>query len=262
MFYYFGYGSNMDMTSLRSKGVLPRTSERARLWGWRLRFNVRHFFRHEGGVGNIEPSLDPRCVVWGVVHLCEDFHKERLDAVEAFGHGYDRIEVTVETKRGGVTAAAYVGIASFVDDRCLPTRRYLNILVRGATAAGLDPAYIERLRAHPIHENAPYPRFEHPPGEHPRFTAATLADKPLYTAVFGAVFDMSGARWQHESRKGFCGGKDMTVFHLRQLDTSDGKETLDDVKHDRLTDEQRRYLTAYLHEYNAEYAYVGRFDYT
>ena len=56
MFWYFGYGSNMEMTSLRAKGVQPRHSTRAVAAGWRLRFNVQHFFRHEGGVGNIEPT--------------------------------------------------------------------------------------------------------------------------------------------------------------------------------------------------------------
>jgi sulfite reductase (NADPH) flavoprotein alpha-component len=201
-------------------------------------------------------------VVRGVVHLCEDEHLSRLDAAEAYGHGYDRIEVAVETDRGRVRALTYVGMASFLDDTCLPTQRYLNILVSGATAAGLDPAYVARLRAHPVHRPPPYPPFEHPAGDHPRFTAASLAEHPLYTAVAGAVFDMSRARPQHEFLKGFFGGKDMTLYHLKRLDTSDGHETLDDVAQDRLTPEQRRCLTAFLHEYSAEYAYVGRFEYT
>jgi hypothetical protein len=51
-FLYFGYGSNMDATSLRAKGVQPSSSTPALLTGWRLRFNVEPFFRHEGGVGN------------------------------------------------------------------------------------------------------------------------------------------------------------------------------------------------------------------
>ena len=35
--------------------------------------------------------------------------------------------------------------------------------------------------------------------------------------------------------KGLFGGKDMTLFHLKRLDDSDGAQTLDDIKHDRLT---------------------------
>jgi gamma-glutamylcyclotransferase (GGCT)/AIG2-like uncharacterized protein YtfP len=261
VFWYFGYGSNMDLGSLRAKGVAPRISQRAVLPGWRLRFNVQHFFRHEGGVGNIEASGDPSDVVRGVLHLCDDEHLDLLDAAEAFGHGYDRIEVTVHTDAGERRAIAYAGLPAFINNACLPTRRYLNILLQGAAAAGLDPAYIEALRTHPVHPRSMAPPFVPPPGDYPAFTAATLAEQPLLTALAGAVFDMAGARSQHRFLQGFFGGKDMTLFHLRRLDHSDGSETLDDLRHDRLTPAQRQYLDEYLHAYMAEYVYAGRFLY-
>jgi hypothetical protein len=261
-FWYFGYGSNMDLTSLRAKGVEPRVSERAALHGWRLRFNVGHYFRHEGGVGNIERSGDPSDVVWGVLHRCASEHLALLDTAEAYGHGYDRVEVSVLTDRAEWRAMAYVGMPSFIDERCLPTQRYLNILLKGATATGIDPGYVEALRHHPVQERRPVSPFLPPPGdERPVFTAATLAQHPLLTALAGAVFDMSAARWQHRFLHGFFGGKDMTLFHLKRLDDSDGSETLDDIKHGRLTPAQRQYLDEYLHEYSAEYVYVGRYIY-
>ena len=261
VFWYFGYGSNMDLRSLCAKGVQPSISKRAVLRGWRLRFNVHHFFRHEGGVGNIEPSHDPSDVVWGVLHLCEDEHLDRLDAAEAYRHGYDRVTVRALGDRGEQHAIAYVGMPSFLDDRCRPTQRYLNILLKGATAAGLDPAYVDALRGHPVHQKQPVAPFVPPPGEYPTFTAATLTQHPLFTALAGAVFDMSGARWQHSFLKGLFGGKDMTLFHLKRLDASDGSETLDDIKRDRLSSAQRLYLDEYLHEYMSEYVYVGRYRY-
>src|SRR4051812_48069037 len=88
IFWYFGYGSNMNLSSMRAKGVHPSQSERAVLRGWRLRFNVHHFFHHEGGVGNIERSTNPSDEVWGVRHLCDDEHLRLLDVAEAYGHGY------------------------------------------------------------------------------------------------------------------------------------------------------------------------------
>jgi gamma-glutamylcyclotransferase (GGCT)/AIG2-like uncharacterized protein YtfP len=260
-FWYFGYGSNMEQRSLRAKGVEPRTSERAALRGWRLRFNVGHFFRHEGGVGNIEPSDDPSAVVWGVLHWCEDEHLALLDAAEAYGHGYDRVDVSVLTNHGEQSAITYLGRPSFIDEECRPTQRYLNILLKGAIAAGLDPAYVEALRRHPVHQPRPVSPFVPSPGEHRIFTAATLRQHPLFTALAGAVFDMSGARWQHKFLHGLYGGKDMTLYHLKRLDNSDGSETYDDIKLDRLTPVQRRYLNEYLHEYNIEYVYVGRYIY-
>lgn len=261
MFWYFGYGSNMDLRSLRAKGVDPSESHAAVLHGWRLRFNVHHFFRHEGGVGNIEPSPTPGSLVRGVLHRCEARHLALLDAAEAYCHGYDRIELPVETAHGMQTAIAYVGIPSFIDETCRPTQRYLNILIQGAQASGLDPAYIDMLRAQAVHPKEPVSPFTHPAGDYPVFTAETLADHPFHTALAGAVFDMSGARWQHDFLKGFFGGRDMTLFHLKRLDHSDGSETLDDIRLNRLSAAQWQYLNEYLHQYAIEYAYAGRYRY-
>jgi hypothetical protein len=52
---------------------------------------------------------------------------------------------------------------------------------------------------------------------------------------------MSGARWQDKFLHGIFGGKEMTLFHLKRLDSSDGSETLEDVKHGRLTSAQQGY---------------------
>lgn len=261
MFWYFGYGSNMDLGSLRAKGVAPLRSLRAVLPGWQLRFNVEHFFRHEGGVGNIEPCAEAATEVRGVLHLCEDAHLAPLDNAEAYGHGYDRIEVRVRSDEGWQHATTYIGLPAFIEDRCLPTRRYLNILLQGATAAGLDAAYIEGLRRQPVHPQPPAPPFVPPPGEHPLFDAEALARQPRYTALAGAVFDMAGARERHRFLQSFFGGRDMTLFHLQRMDSSDGTETLDDLRHDRLSPAQRAYLALYLQAYGDEYVYVGRYAY-
>jgi len=282
MFRYFGYGSNMNLTSLRAKGIEPLASKRAVLRGWRLRFNVQHFFRHEGGVGNIEPSESPGDQVLGVLHECPDVALAALDAMEAYGHGYDRITVEVaaevETAMGiemgtemgskglegveVVPAFTYVGMPQFIDDECLPSRRYLNIVVEGARRSGLASDYVEALATHPIHVPDDYPPFTPPPGDYPVYDAASLAQHPWYTALSGAVFDMSLARPLHDYLKEFFGGRDMTLFHLKRLDSSNGKESMDDIRHGRLNEAQWRYLNGYLNEYAKEYRYVGRFNYS
>ncbi|WP_019022391.1 gamma-glutamylcyclotransferase family protein [Thioalkalivibrio sp. ALE23] len=261
MFRYFGFGSNLDLISLRAKGVEPVRSRPAVLHGWQLRFNVRHFFRHEGGVGNIEPSATPGDRVVGILHECPDDSLPALDKVEAKGVGYDRIVVEVETPEGSESAYAYRGRPDFLDDRCLPSQRYLNILIRGAERAGLDREHIARLRAQPTLAVEDAPPFEHPPGSHPRFDARSLPEYPHFTALYGAVFDMSDARPAHAWLRDFFGGQDMTLFHLRRMDTSDGSETLEDLRADRLGPTQRQYLYNYLREYDREYRYVGHFDY-
>lgn len=261
-FRYFGYGSNMDAGSLRAKGVQPLSSTPALLTGWRLRFNVEHFFPHEGGVGNIEPSREPDSGVWGVLHHLHDEHLALLDQSELYPDGYDRIEVPVHTRGGErVAALAYVGTPRFVNDACLPTRRYLNILVAGARAAGLDADYVAWIDSRPVKTNPPPPPFVPPAGRFPTFDAASLAREATLTALDGAVFDMSQARWQHRLLWPWFGGKDMTLFHLRRMDSSDGREGLDDVRLQRYTPAQRRYLDQYLNAYLAEYRYAGRFVY-
>jgi hypothetical protein len=263
MFRYFGFASNMNITSLRAKGVEPLASQRAILHGWRLRFNVQHFFRHEGGVGNIEPSDVAGDRVLGLLHDCPDEALAPLDAVEAYGHGYDRITVEVEQETDGqrIPALTYVGMPAFIDEGCRPSRRYLNIVVAGARAAGLDPDYVRHLMAQPVHRPDDPPPFVPPPGDHPVFNGGTLRRYPLCTALYGAVFDMSQARPLHDYLKSFFGGRDMTLFHLKRLDSSDGSETLEDIRQGRLNEAQRRYLNGYLNEYAREYRYVGRFDY-
>ena len=259
VFHYFGYGSNMHLASIRAKGVEPRSSVKAILRGWRLAFNVRHFFRHEGGVANILPANPADCV-HGVVHACDNNALARLDAAEAYGYGYDRVEVDVITADGPVTATAYVGMPSFIDDACLPSRRYLNILCAGAEKAGIETAYVDKLQRQPTHPQHDYPPFVFPEQPQTRFNAKAIADNQHLTALAGAVFDMSAARPQHEYLKQFFGGRDMTLFHLKRMDSSDGSETPDDIIQDRLSPAQRRYLNAYLHEYSIEYSFAGRFD--
>lgn len=261
MFSYFGFGSNLNITSLLAKGVEPLASRRAVLHGWRLRFNVQHFFQHEGGVGNIERSEVPGDRVFGMLYDCPDEALAPLDAMEAYGHGYDRINIEVKVDGERVPALTYVGMPGFIDDDCLPSRRYLNIMIDGARQAGLDPDYVQHLETQPVHQPGDYPPFTPPPGEYPVFDSASLARHPMYTALYDAVFDMSQARPQHEYLKSFFGGRDMTLFHLKRLDCSDGNESMDHIRNGHLNEAQLSYLNGYLNEYAREYRYVGRFDY-
>lgn len=257
MVHYFGYGSNMNATSLRHKGVVPLRSMRATLHDWQLTFNVTHWFRHEGGVGNIVPT--PGAVVEGLVHEIDHDMLAKLDLLESYGVGYDRIEVDLQTPEGPLRAVTYVGLPGYLDDARLPTQRYKNILLTGARAAGLPADYLQWLTDHPVYEHPPPGPFVPPPGTWPTFDAASLpAD---HTAMAGHVFDMSACSGKHHVVLDVLGGRDTTLFHLRRLDTSRGDETLDDVAHARFTRHQRLYIEAYLWEYAHEYRYAGRYHY-
>ncbi len=259
MINYFGYGSNMNFTSLRAKGVTPSASRAATLRGWRLTFNVEHFFRHEGGVGNIEHTGNPQDRVLGVLHCCNEADLAALDQMEAYGVGYDRTVVDIETVQGAEQALAYVGLPDFVNDACLPTRRYLNILARGASEAGIDPEYISALNRHPVLQPPVLPAFD--PGPVPRVIDHTGLARHL-TVLAGSVFDMTNARPAQSIGKDWFGGREVTVFLLKRLDTSDGTECLEDILNDRLRPDQKDCLNTYLHAFADEYQYAGQFDYT
>ena len=251
----------MNIYSLQAKGVMPIRSSLAILDGWILRFNVQHFFRHEGGVGNIEPSDCPDDRVIGVLHECPDDALQKLDDMEAYGYGYDRITVDVTSEGQSVSALCYVGMPEFINDSCLPSQRYLNIVVEGARQSGLDEAYISKLENHPVDQPKTYSDFLAPQGDYPEFTIESLSEHKAYTGLYGAVFDMTNARSLHEYLKLFFGGRDMTLFHLKRLDQSTGKESMEDIRQGCLNEAQHDYINAYLNEYAREYEYVGRINY-
>ena len=259
MLLYFGYGSNLHLPALRAKGVEPIASVRGRLRGWRLAFDVRHWFPHEGGMASIRHTGDEADEVQGVVHRCDDAALAVLDRMEAYGVGYDRVPVEVLTDAGRVTAQAYVGLPAFRDPHGVPTRRYLAILVKGAMAAGLDEEYVRTLQRHRVAPEQEPPPFVPPTGRAPTVTRAELTRHPEWTALSGSVFDMTHARPDLASARPVLGGRDTTLFHLHRHDASDGHETLADLREGRVSDGQRRYLAAWLHAYATEFRYAGRY---
>jgi sulfite reductase (NADPH) flavoprotein alpha-component len=259
MFYYFGYGSNINLISLRAKGVNPIKSEKAKLTGWELKFNVAHWFRHEGGMGNIVLSKDPNAMVEGMVHFCNDQDLNSLDLMEAYGVGYDRITLPVLKADGTkIEAFAYIGLPTSLDDNCRPTRRYLSILLKGALAADLSKHYIKKLESTILQEPINYPDFEVPDGHFKSFRLEEIAQNPNLTILLGFVFDMSAARNQFAPVQKLFGGKDMTLFHVKRHDSSNGNETISQVAEGLISKEAKDYLNSYLNEYNREFKYIGK----
>lgn len=262
MHYYFGYGSNMDKISLKAKGVESGSWERAVLHGWQLVFNIPPLFNHEGSVANVVTSEEAGMSVHGVLHQINDQDIEKLDALEARGIAYHRVELEVITYSGEKKVAyVYVGVAERLDNNRLTDNRYINILIRGAIHTGLDESYVEKLKAVPLRAEHCYAPFVHPSTSNQEFTLETLAKFPQYGGLAGAVFDMSEADSDHQFLSNLYGGKDMTLFFLKRMDSSDGSETMETYTQGQLSDYQKNHLNAYLHEFEEEYRYMGRLIY-
>lgn len=261
MFYYFGYGSNLSVVSLRAKGVDPLTSEPAVLPGWRLAFDIPDFFAIEGGTGNIQPSDDD--AVHGVLHGCRSRHLAVLDQLEAVGSRYRRVETTVLTYAGrAVRAYVYLGLESVLDPTLRPSERYRNILVKGAVDMNLDSRYVDRLRAIETCPRVDHGPFRPPPSATEVFDLDRLRSSDACTALGGWVFDMTKARAEHQYLRSLIGGRDATILFLKRMDSSTGAERMEDVVAGRLTPEQASFLESYLHEFAREYQCVGKLEYT
>jgi sulfite reductase (NADPH) flavoprotein alpha-component len=259
MFYYFGYGSNINLISLRVKGVNPIKSEKAKLTGWELRFNVAHWFKHEGGMGNIVPSKDLNAIVEGMVHFCNDQDLNSLDLMEAYGIGYDRITVPVLKADGTkIEAVTYIGLPASLDDTCRPTRRYLSILLKGAVAADLSKHYIKNLESTVLQKPISYPDFKTPDGYFRSFRLEEIAQNLNLTILLGFVFDMSAARNRFAPVQKLFGGKDMTLFHVKRHDSSYGNETISQITDGSISKEVKDYLNSYLNEYSREFNFAGK----
>jgi len=167
--------------------------------------------------------------------------------------------------KGGVKSAGSTRIAVVPFDSADKFMATLNqgpdgsraILVKGAMAAGLDEAYIQRLRQHAVTAESEFPPFVPPDGSFPTITRESLALHPEWTALSGAVFDMSRARADLASAKPVFGARDTTLFHLHRHDTSDGTETLEDLAQGRVNESARRYLAVWLLAYATEFRYAG-----
>lgn len=259
---YFGYGSNLNPLGLRAKGVEPLESEPALLRGWQLEFSVTPPFPSQGGMATIVPTHDPPDTVHGVLHRCDASAFAAIDAFEARGTFYDRVEVDAEPYAGGSRRAfAYVALPRFHDRTLRPTQRYLNNLLAGAETMKLDAGYVARVSLTETLAPRTWPEFQHPVQPVRRFDAASLAKAEKHVALGGAVFDMSQSSWKTGFLVPMWSGKDVTLFLLKMLDPGLGPETLDRIKRNELDARQRNHITGYMHEMTDAFRYAGRYDY-
>ena len=154
--HYFAYGSNLDGVQMRERCPSARPCFRARLAHHRLDFT--HFSSQWlGGAADVLPHFGDS--VWGLVYEIEPEDLLRLDRFEG---GYDRGHLTVEDDDGRshqVLSYTVRRKRSF-----LPTRVYLEKIIRWAESWDLPADYLERLRrVRPLD---------------PRFSRSTLSPRP------------------------------------------------------------------------------------
>ncbi|TMQ73236.1 MAG: gamma-glutamylcyclotransferase [Candidatus Eisenbacteria bacterium] len=151
---YFAYGSNLDPDQMRSRCPESRVVGLAMLRDHRLTFPLYSEFWGGGAAG---VSHAHGSTVWGVLYELSDDDLAKLDQYEGWrGVGdhhnlYDRDTVTVELTRpddGSVPrrVRAYTYLARTLNPTP-PSRRYLDVVLKGARHHRLPPEYVEALAA-------------------------------------------------------------------------------------------------------------------
>lgn len=134
---YFAYGSNVDPSGMGRRCPSSVVVGRAALLDWRLTFR---------GVADVEPH--PDSMVEGLLWSCPDEDIKELDYYEGVAGGFYRRE-RLPIERQGVTylALVYVMNPTDYDDVSLPSRSYLDSIIRGYTAFGVPMRQVREALA-------------------------------------------------------------------------------------------------------------------
>ncbi len=155
--FYFAYGSNLDPEQMRSRCPGHQVVGLAELRDHRITFPLTS---HDWGGGVAGVGVAHGESVWGVVYELSEPDLATLDRYEGFrGPGdqhnlYDRESASVQLVRADDGSfprrlQAWIYVARSANP-APPSRRYLDVILRGARAHRLPDEYVAKLAATPL----------------------------------------------------------------------------------------------------------------
>jgi cation transport regulator ChaC len=153
--WYFAYGSNMQPATFRDRrGITPARAAAACLSGWRLVLDKPPILPVRESMANVVEDATAR--VYGVAYAVTAADLAHIDLTEGvLIDNYRRVAVRVAMLDDGRVVDAFTLTSERRDPTLLPSRRYMALLVEGATAHGLPAAYVDWLRSLPAGEDTP-----------------------------------------------------------------------------------------------------------
>jgi gamma-glutamylcyclotransferase len=125
----FSYGANMDLTSVKDRGLRYFHYEPATLRGYKRVFNKASMF-HEYSYANIE--VDSSENVTGLLSKVNFHDLKMLDRYEGYPNHYFRKVVKVETDSGEIVKAiTYIATLKTINNNLNPEEDYLEKINRG-----------------------------------------------------------------------------------------------------------------------------------
>ena len=137
---YLAYASNMDPKTFQRRCPGAKPLGRARLPGYRLAFS-RYSRQRRGGSADV--VVEASSTVWGVLYEVDDVCLASMDRVEGVPIAYRRERVTVFDDAGKSH-----DVMTYVANKTggfLPSRSYMEVILRGAREYGLPEDYIAAL---------------------------------------------------------------------------------------------------------------------
>jgi hypothetical protein len=176
--WYFTFGANMNLHTLQSRGIFPVASIPGSLNGYALQFTYDGYLGCEPRFANIEKidldETEKKSYVHGVAHRITSAEMSLLDRFEGkltyscysdYAHkvcqgngvAYIRFIATFEAVPDSILfghpssfpAQAYTALPTHCSSPGLPSKRYLKLLVDGATDHNLPAAYVAYLQSRP-----------------------------------------------------------------------------------------------------------------
>jgi gamma-glutamylcyclotransferase len=136
---YLAYGSNLWPARLRERIGPLAVRGAIRVPDRTLAFSKRG----ADGSGKCTLASAPGATAWGVVYTVPAAARAVLDRIEGVGHGY-----TIEwlALRGHGRCFVYLAEPDACDPALRPFDWYRALVLAGAQAHGLPPAYVSRIR--------------------------------------------------------------------------------------------------------------------
>ena len=268
----FGFGSNMNVEFVEhKKGHKVLDSVACVAQGWRMTFNLRGMPLVEPAFANATPG-DRQDTVHGVAILLGPEDVQKLCNQE---RGYEKVWIKVHcyanNSQGFTTIKAFIfsktkpGNRPFLTkDQQTPSRRYLNLLINGAKAAGLKDTYIQRLEQvecyEPTESTMALRRKLPLPKDLKLMTVNELAatrsstdTKYTHVAIFGYILKLEKNQVWFRSHK----GRDLTARFSRHfrgisMDENDDLGKPPFLSLDEMSDGEKEYIMRWLDFYLAK----------
>lgn len=138
--YYFAYGSNMDESRMKNRGVDFLSREFAILKGYKLLFNKK---ATAGNFSFANIEVDENNIVEGILYKVSAEGMTKLDKHEGYPNNYYKTNVEVIKGNESVSAIVYIANDDKIVEGLLPKKEYLSHILKGKDL--LSAAYFQRL---------------------------------------------------------------------------------------------------------------------